>query len=219
MKTGRLATLAIIEDVGVTRAGLAVELSSAGFGVLPFADGQSCLARLAGDPADIAICDLYLSGESGPPSFETITGLIDHGARVVVYSTWALDPDVHTAIDTGVLAYVQKSSSVQPLITAIERVLDLPENSGPILTPEIAAAIRRRQRFGLTASELEVLTYVGQHLSNQEIAAVRSVTEETVKTQMASIRAKLGAKNRAAAVRLGHDHGLIGRWTRSGATT
>lgn len=211
--------MAIIEDIGVTRAGLVAELAAAGFDVLAFEDGRSCLARLADDPADIAVCDLYLAGESGPPSFNTIAALIEHGTRVVVHSTWALDPDVHAAIDTGVMAYIQKSTSVQPLVAVIERVISLPDNAGPIITPEMAAAIKRRQRFGLTASELEVLTYVGQHLSNQEIARIRTVSEETVKTQLASIRAKLGASNRAAAVRAAHQHGMIGRWTRSPAAT
>lgn len=209
----------MIEDIGVTRAGIKAELEATGMTVLAFADAAACLARLQAEPVDVVVCDLYLAGESGPPALPTLRALAAGGTPVIVYSTWALDPDVLAALDAGAVAYLQKGADVAALRRVIERVRDLPGAADPILTPEVAAAVRRRERFGLTAAELEVLTYVGQHLTNQEIAQLRSVTEETVKTQLASIRSKLGAANRAAAVRTAHRHGLMGRWNRAGASS
>lgn len=207
--------VAVIDDIAVTRSGLVAELEAAGFSVAAFADVATCLASLAADPVDLVVCDLYLQGESGPPAFGALRQLTEAGPRVVVYSTWALDPDVLAALDAGVTAYVQKAATIDPLVAVLRRVVRLADRDGPIITPEIAAAVRRRERFGLTAAESEVLNYVGQHLTNAEIARVRSVSEDTIKTQLASIRGKLGASNRAGAVRKAHEFGLIGRWRRA----
>lgn len=206
--------VAVIEDIGVTLAGLTAELSRADMSVVGVSEAAAVPARLQAEQVDVVVCDLYLQGEAGPPAFGLIDDLVDAGHRIVVHSTWALDPDVLAVIDAGALAYVQKSSRCDPLIDAVRRVARMSPTDAPILTPEVAAAVRRRQRFGLTPAELEVLTYLGQHLTNAEIAELRSVSLDTVKTQLNAIRGKLGATNRAAAVRTAHEHGLLGRWVR-----
>ena len=206
--------VAVIEDIAVTLAGLTAELSRADMSVVGVSEAAAVPARLQAEQVDVVVCDLYLQGEAGPPAFGLIDDLVDAGHRIVVHSTWALDPDVLAVIDAGALAYVQKSSRCDPLIDAVRRVARMSPTDAPILTPEVAAAVRRRQRFGLTPAELEVLTYLGQHLTNAEIAELRSVSLDTVKTQLNAIRGKLGATNRAAAVRTAHEHGLLGRWVR-----
>lgn len=215
MGTGQRLRVAVVDDIAVTRAGLRAELLDAGCDVQVFDDGPTCIGRVEQDPVDVVICDLYLRGEAGPPAFAAIDALVEHQQRVLVYSTWALDPDVLAVIDAGAIGYVQKAASTDPLLSAVRYAATLAPDAGPILTPEVAAAVRRRERFGLTRAELEVLTYVGQHLTNAEIAALRTVSEDTIKTQLASIRGKLGATNRAGAVRTAHEHGLIGRWKRT----
>lgn len=205
----------VVEDTAVSRSGLAGELRAAGFDVVAVADASSCRAQLVVRPPDMVVCDLYLDGEAGAPAFSLVRELIDNGHRVVVYSTWALDPDILTLLDLGVHAYLQKSSDLQPLITAVRSACSASLDAPPLLTPEVAGALHRRERFGLTAAEIQVLTYVSQHLTNAEIAALRVVSEDTIKTQLASIRGKLGAQTRSAAVRSAHRHGLIGKWRRS----
>lgn len=202
----------VVEDTGVTRAGLAWALGEAGHDVT-LTDGVPAMrTRVAADDVDVVVFDLYLEGAGAGPSFDALEELTAAGHRVVVHSTWALDPDVNTAIDLGALAYLQKGSEVDPLVHAVERVAALEPGAPPLMTPEVAAAARRRQRFGLTPAEVEVLTYVSQHLTNAEIAALRYVSEDTVKTQLGSIRTKLGAASRGEAVREARRHGLLGRW-------
>lgn len=61
----------------------------------------------------------------------------------------------------------------------------------------------------LTGRELEVLQHLAQGLANKQIGAVLGISEHTVKFHVASIYAKLGAANRAEAVRLGVQSGLV----------
>lgn len=205
----------VIEDTAVSRTGLSAELRAAGFDVAAVPDQAGCQSQLTARRPDVVVCDLYLDGESGAPAFPLIGQLVAEDLRVVVYSTWALDPDILTLLDLGIQAYLQKSNDIASLISVLRAAVSIPATSPPLLTPEVAGALKRRQRFGLTPAEVEVLTYVSQHLTNAEIAALRVVSEDTIKTQLASIRAKLGAQNRSAAVRSAHRYGLIGRWHRS----
>ena len=209
--------IAIIEDIAVTRTGLEVELTRAGYAVRGYATIPDLLQTGAATHVDLVVLDLYLDGEGAPPALDGIARLRAVDLTVVVHSTWALDPDILAALAAGAQAYVQKGATSEPLLRAVARTLTEGAGGDPLLTPEVAAAMRRRDRFQLTAAELEVLTYVGQHLTNQEIAALRVVSEETIKSQVASIRAKLGAADRAGAARAAHGHGLLGRWHRATA--
>jgi DNA-binding CsgD family transcriptional regulator len=68
---------------------------------------------------------------------------------------------------------------------------------------------KRREHFGMTVRELEVLELVAQGMSNREIAAKLFVSENTVKTHCSRAFDKLGAKRRTQAVQLGKEFGLL----------
>jgi DNA-binding NarL/FixJ family response regulator len=62
----------------------------------------------------------------------------------------------------------------------------------------------------LTPREREVLTLIGEGLSNRAIAQRLFVSEATVKTHINNLFAKTGVRDRAEAVRLAFTHGLVG---------
>ncbi len=66
-----------------------------------------------------------------------------------------------------------------------------------------------RDRAGITARELEVLTLIARGLSNREIAAHLFVSENTVKTHCARAFDKLGASRRTQAVQRAKELGLL----------
>ncbi len=82
----------------------------------------------------------------------------------------------------------------------LERLLDEEAPSLPGGTP---------LSMGVTPREIEVLQLVGQGLANKQIAEALSISPHTVKYHISSIYAKLGATNRAEAVRLGIQYGLV----------
>jgi DNA-binding NarL/FixJ family response regulator len=62
---------------------------------------------------------------------------------------------------------------------------------------------------GLSAREREVLSLVAEGLSNREIGSKLNITEETVKSHVRRTFLRLGARNRAHAVSVGHSRGLL----------
>jgi ATP/maltotriose-dependent transcriptional regulator MalT len=83
-----------------------------------------------------------------------------------------------------------------------------------VLSPAIASRLVSRVRApanqSLSTREREVLRLVAKGTSNREIAAVLFVSEATVKTHLTHIYGKLGVKDRAAAVAVAYDRGILG---------
>lgn len=86
-----------------------------------------------------------------------------------------------------------------------------------VLSPAIASRLISRVRAPvpsgsetLSAREREVLELVAKGTSNREIAAVLFISEATVKTHLTHVFVKLGAKDRAAAVAVAYDRGILG---------
>ena len=73
----------------------------------------------------------------------------------------------------------------------------------------IAPPVRPAALDTLTERETEVLRLIARGLSDSEIAAVLFVSEPTVKTHVGHIFAKLGLRDRAQAVVLAYEHGLV----------
>ncbi|NEE23625.1 response regulator transcription factor, partial [Streptomyces sp. SID7499] len=86
-----------------------------------------------------------------------------------------------------------------------------------VLSPAVASRLMTRVRTpagpaetALSAREREVLVLVARGTTNREIAAELFISEATVKTHLTHVFAKLGAKDRAAAVAVGYDRGILG---------
>ncbi|MBY5161298.1 response regulator transcription factor [Salsipaludibacter albus] len=207
-----MGRIIVVDDTAVTRQGLAAILGQAGHDVRPVADHASLQPFLSPDHVDVVVCDLYLDGPDAPPSWETLAALAEAEVPTIVYSTWALDTDILASLGHGVRAFLQKGASTDPLEQAVAHVLETPDSDLPMLTPELAGALRRQEEFGLTEAEVDVLRHLSLHLTNAEVAEARFTSVDTVKTQVTSIRRKLGAATRGDAVRQAREHGLIGSW-------
>jgi DNA-binding CsgD family transcriptional regulator len=84
-------------------------------------------------------------------------------------------------------------------------VKEVPVPSGVPFVPDE----KRREDFGITRRELEVLELIAQGMSNREIAGKLYVSENTVKTHSSRVFEKLGAKRRTQAVQFGKESGLL----------
>ncbi|GHE67990.1 MULTISPECIES: response regulator [Streptomyces] len=138
-------------------------------------------------------------------------------ARILVLTTWDVDAHVVDALRAGASGFLLKDIRPGELVEAIRltargeallaptvltRVLDRFLRTLP--DPEPPSSLR-----DLSGREREVLTLIGQALSNAEIAARLCLSEATVKNHVTAVLRKLGLRDRVQAVVTAYDHGLV----------
>jgi DNA-binding NarL/FixJ family response regulator len=138
--------------------------------------------------------------------------------RVLVLTTFDVDEYVYDALSAGASGFLLKDSTAEDLVSAVRVVargeaLLAPRVTGRLIR-EFARQRRTRPRAApeldaLTARETEVLQLIAAGLSNSEIAARLVVSEHTVKTHVARVFTKLGLRDRAQAVVLAYESGLV----------
>ncbi len=210
----RVITLIVVDDHPVVRDGLRGMFASAPeFEVLGEAadgvEGVEMAVRL--DP-DVVLMDLRMPGGGGVAA---ITELTRRGARsrVLVLTTYDTDSDTLPAIEAGATGYLLKDAPREELFTAVRATADGRTVLSPAIASRLISRVRAPAAAGsetLSAREREVLELVARGTSNREIAAVLFISEATVKTHLTHVFAKLGAKDRAAAVAVAYDRGILG---------
>jgi DNA-binding NarL/FixJ family response regulator len=167
--------------------------------------GQEAIEQFRLHQPDVTLMDLQMPGMSG---IEAMIGIRSEfpNARIVVLTTYAGDVQVARALKAGARAYILKGRLAGELLETIRAV-----HAGQRrIPPEVAAEIAERAgESGLTVREIEVLQLIAAGNANKEIAAQLSITEETVKSRVSNILAKLGANDRTHAVTIGLKRGII----------
>jgi DNA-binding NarL/FixJ family response regulator len=203
------------------------------------ANGDEALRVVRETRPDVVLMDIRMPGMDGLEATRLILsegtgGTIDSGSvsgsssgepahelpRIIILTTFDLDQYVYAAITAGASGFLLKDVSPEHLIAAVGMV-----RAGDAM---LAPAITRRlvERFAvptvnprtealhkdlatLTPREREVLGLLGRGLSNAELAARFHLSEATVKTHVARILAKLNLRDRAQAVVVAYETGLI----------
>ena len=144
--------------------------------------------------------------------------------KVLILTTFDLDEYVFDALRAGASGFLLKDATAERLFDAVRVVAAGEALLAPGLTRRLisefarlrpqavagpAAAGRPGALSALTPRETEVLCLVAEGLSNTEIAGRLVVTEETVKTHVSRILAKLGLRDRTQAVVVAYESGLI----------
>ncbi|MET8603544.1 response regulator transcription factor [Streptomyces rubiginosohelvolus] len=211
----RTVTLVVVDDHPVVRDGLRGMFTAApGFEVLgEAADGVDALAVVGELDPDVVLMDLRMPGGGGVAAIAELTR---RGARskVLVLTTYDTDSDTLPAIEAGATGYLLKDAPREELFAAVRAAAD----GRSVLSPAVASRLMTRVRTPaadpaestLSAREREVLVLVARGTTNREIAAELFISEATVKTHLTHVFAKLGAKDRAAAVAVGYDRGILG---------
>ncbi|ALU96308.1 LuxR family transcriptional regulator [Streptomyces globisporus C-1027] len=211
----RTVTLVVVDDHPVVRDGLrGMFTAEPGFEVLgEAADGVDALAVVGELDPDVVLMDLRMPGGGGVAAIAELTR---RGARskVLVLTTYDTDSDTLPAIEAGATGYLLKDAPREELFAAVRAAAD----GRSVLSPAVASRLMTRVRTpaadpaesALSAREREVLVLVARGTTNREIAAELFISEATVKTHLTHVFAKLGAKDRAAAVAVGYDRGILG---------
>jgi DNA-binding NarL/FixJ family response regulator len=157
------------------------------------ADGDEAVAQARETRPDIILMDVQMPNCDGIEAMRRIREH-DPSARVIVLTTYRDEDYIFPSLRAGARGYLLKDASREELAAAIRAV----HRGESLLDPQIADQAKSRE--GLTARELEVLELMAEQHSNAQIAEKLFVSENTVKTHVSNILAKLGCNDRAAAV-------------------
>lgn len=211
--SARVITLLVVDDHPVVRDGLRGMFAAApGFEVLgEAADGVAAVELTTRLDPDVVLMDLRMPGGGGVAAIAELARL-GARSRVLVLTTYDTDSDTLSAIEAGATGYLLKDAPRDELFTAVRAAAD----GRTVLSPAVASRLVSRVRAPapghepLSAREREVLGLVARGTSNREIAAELFISEATVKTHLTHVFAKLGAKDRAAAVAVAYQRGILG---------
>ncbi|CAL9549962.1 MULTISPECIES: response regulator transcription factor [Streptomyces] len=198
------AVLGLAEDIDVVAAA---------------ADGGEVLAAVAAGPVDVVLMDLRMPVMDG---IETTRRLSEEHPEVavVVLTTFADDESILGALGAGARGYLTKNAGRQDITRAIraagagQSVLDREVQDRLLATARAKASptpdgpAPQPLPADLTPREREVLTLIGQGLSNRGIAEKLFISEATVKTHINNLFAKTHIRDRADAVRRAIGAGL-----------
>lgn len=168
-------------------------------------NGREALDQFRRHRPDITLMDLQMPETSGIDAISAIRGEFPD-ARIIVLTTHAGDVQISRALKAGARAYLLKGLLRKELLETIRAV----HAGQKRMSPEIAAEIAEHATDdALTPREAGILRLVASGNANKEIAARLFLTEETVKSHVRSILAKLGANDRTHAVTIGVKRGII----------
>ncbi|WP_216893777.1 response regulator transcription factor [Nocardia alni] len=204
MREGLVALLSLVDEVNVVGAA---------------GDGEQAVRAVGELSPDVVLMDLRMPVLDGVAATKRITEQYPSTA-VIVLTTYSDDESIAGALQAGARGYLTKDAGRTEIAAAIRAAAAGQSSFDATVLQRLVAALSdpavgpaREQPAapkpdGLTSREAEVLGLIGQGLSNGEIAGRLFISETTVKTHINNVFAKIGARNRADAVRYAYRHGL-----------
>jgi DNA-binding NarL/FixJ family response regulator len=211
----------IADDQTIVRAGFAALLSSQPDidVVAQGGDGREAVRLAEAHRPDVVLMDIRMPGMDGIDATKRILADPANAAtRVLVLTTFDVDEYVYEALSAGASGFLLKDSTADDLVSAVRVVARGEALLAPRVTGRLINEFARQRRTRpkpmpelqtLTARETEVLRLIAGGLSNAEIAARLVVSEHTVKTHVARVFTKLSVRDRAQAVVLAYESGLV----------
>lgn len=204
----------VVDDEPLVRQGLALILGSEpGLVVVGEAgSGAEAVALARSLAPDVVTMDVRMPDVDGIRATELVLRL-PQPPKVLVVTTFSSDDFVLGALRSGASGFVLKRAGAAELVAAVRAVAS---GDGLLYPDAVRALVLDAQRppaaYGgpaLTPREHEVLALVARGLSNAEVAERLVLGTETVRTHVAAVLRKLGARDRTQAVVLAYEAGLV----------
>jgi DNA-binding NarL/FixJ family response regulator len=208
--------LLIADDEALVRMGLRVVLSAEpDFAVVAeVADGTEVLAAVREHKPDVVLMDLRMPVLDGIGATKQLIHQLGQPPKVIVVTTFESDANVLEALRVGAAGFIVKRSLSQEIADAIRIVargdtLVFPPTLQRLIVSTSRAQSDELRGAGLTDREAEVLRLVARGFSNAEIANHLFVGIETVKTHVANVLMKTGARDRTQAVIAAYESSFV----------
>ncbi|MFD6204358.1 response regulator [Streptomyces rubiginosohelvolus] len=180
-------------------------------------DGEQAVLGAAELQPDVALLDIRMPRLGGIDAAREIVAASNGATRALMLTTFGLDEYVYDALTAGASGFLLKDATFPELLHAVKVVagghaLLAPEITGRLIAEfarQRVSAPPKRSIDGLTAREAEVLVLIARGLSNADIADRLTITDHTVKTHINRLFAKMGLRDRAQAVILAYELGLV----------
>ena len=202
----------VVDDHPIVRQGLVSVLSDEDdLEVVGEAgSGREAVARVQRLQPDVVLLDLEMTDLDGVAAIPQLLASRP-SLGILVFTAYDTDERVLGAVRAGARGYLLKGASADEIARGIRAVNAGGSYLEPRVTSKLMAEVSSPRRSGpvLSAREKEVLRLVADGLPTKQISASLSITERTVKFHVNSIFRKLGADNRAQAVALAAQRGLL----------
>ncbi|MFJ3087526.1 response regulator [Streptomyces sp. NPDC086838] len=181
-------------------------------------DGRTAVEMAGRLHPDVVVMDIRMPELDGIEATRLLAGAgVERPAKVLVVTTFNLDEYVYEALRAGASGFLLKDAPPAQLLDGIRTVHAGQALIDPEVTRRLVGRYAARIRptgdtssgIPLTPRELEVLRLIADGFSNSEIAAALLISQETVKTFVSRILAKLGLRDRVQAVVYAYRQGLV----------
>lgn len=212
-----VVNVAIIDRSEFFRTGVLQKLSTQkDFRLMDCEPDQEPLKFIDANCIDVALLDIDSPISKGLGLGRTIAQLYPN-TRVIILSSYFNDEELFETVKTGAVAYIDKRSSTEELVSIIRRVShgEYTINDSLMFRPAVAERILRQfQEMAsiglvkekvaapLTQREIQVLSYIANGSTNKQVAHALEVSDQTIKNHVSAILRKLNANDRAHAVAL-----------------
>lgn len=211
--------IVVADDHDVVRSGFASLLDTQSeFTVIGTArDGLDAIRIVNELHPDVVLMDIRMPGTDGIEATRRLTSQPE-GPRVLILTTFDLDQYVYDALRAGASGFLLKDVTAEQLFDAVRVIAAGDALLAPSVTRRLIADFSVQQRASrpsresievLTPRENEILRLIARGLSNAEISENLFIAEQTTKTHVGRILSKLGLRDRAQAVVLAYETGLV----------
>ncbi|MGH3800253.1 MAG: response regulator [Pseudonocardiaceae bacterium] len=215
----------VVDDQPLVRAGIVMLLEAEEdiAVVAEAADGQDALTQIRAQRPNVVLMDVRMPGTDGIAATRAV---IDEGLTaqdgqpigVIIFTTYHIDEAVYAALRAGASGFLLKDAVPTEIAAAIRAVAGGEAWLAPAVTRRLIDDFATRpeqhthppaEMAQLVPREREVLTLLARGMSNADVAAQLFISEATVKTHLARVMMKLGVREKAQAVVVAYQTGLV----------